>query len=173
MLQWRSLVRTLRWSSTWYKTAMMESNGCPVTRETKEIIILNDVSSLILFSLFVFCSPAWWYCATWMRNSKGPPQSLTPDKFHCYTFYSVSIFSLAKSLQLILEISATHRLVSYLLVDNFLICRLRAQCIISKSNVNSVLCNGVLVIINFISKQCIVFKTIIIFGVSKCYQPRP
>ena len=37
-----------------------------------------------------------------------------------YTFYSLSIISLAKSLQIILEISATYmyRLVSYLLADN-------------------------------------------------------
>ena len=47
-----------------------------------------------------------------------------------YTLYSWSVSSLAKSLQLILEISATYRLVSYLLVSNWLICRLRAQCMI-------------------------------------------
>ena len=35
-----------------------------------------------------------------------------------YTLYSLSVFSLAKSLQLILEISANYRLVSYLLGDN-------------------------------------------------------
>ena len=35
-----------------------------------------------------------------------------------YTLYSLSVFSLAKSLQLILEISTTYRLVSYLLGDN-------------------------------------------------------
>ena len=34
-----------------------------------------------------------------------------------YTFYLLSVFSLAKSLQIILEISATYRLVSYLLED--------------------------------------------------------
>ena len=34
-----------------------------------------------------------------------------------YTLYSRSVFSLAKSLQLILEISATYRLVSYLPAD--------------------------------------------------------
>ena len=35
-----------------------------------------------------------------------------------YTLYSLPVFSLAKSLQLILEISDTYRLVSYLLADN-------------------------------------------------------
>ena len=38
-----------------------------------------------------------------------------------YTLYSLPVFSLAKSLQLILEISDTYRLVSYLLADNWLI----------------------------------------------------
>ena len=51
--------------------------------------------------------------------------------------YSLSPFSMANSLQLILEISATNRLVSYLLADNWLICRLRAQCMISNNNINS------------------------------------
>ena len=38
----------------------------------------------------------------------------------CYrTLYSLSVFLLAKTLQLILEISATFRLVSYLLSDNY------------------------------------------------------
>ena len=37
----------------------------------------------------------------------------------------------------ILEISATYRLVSYLLANNYLIYRLRAQCMISKANINS------------------------------------
>ena len=35
-----------------------------------------------------------------------------------YTLYSLSVFSLAKSLQLILDISATNRLVNYLLADS-------------------------------------------------------
>ena len=50
-----------------------------------------------------------------------------------YTFNSLSIISLAKSLRLILEISATYmyRLVSYLLADKWLICMLHTQCIIS------------------------------------------
>ena len=63
--------------------------------------------------------------------------------------FSTIYLSLAKSLSLILEISTTYRLVSYLLADNWLICRLCAQCMISKSNVNSVLCDRVFVIIYF------------------------
>ena len=51
-----------------------------------------------------------------------------------YTLYSISVFSLAKNLQLTLVISPTYRLVSYLLADNWLICRLCGQCMISKSN---------------------------------------
>ena len=35
-----------------------------------------------------------------------------------YTLYSLSVFSLAKGVQLILEISATYRLVSYLVAGN-------------------------------------------------------
>ena len=42
---------------------------------------------------------------------------------------------MAKSLQLILEIIATYRVLSHLLDDLRLKCRLRAQCMISKSNV--------------------------------------
>ena len=38
--------------------------------------------------------------------------------YYYYTLYSLSVFSLAKSLQLILEISTTCKLVSYLLADN-------------------------------------------------------
>ena len=53
-----------------------------------------------------------------------------------YTLYSLSVFSLAESLQLTLEISATYRLVGYLLADNWLICRLRVQCMISNKKVS-------------------------------------
>ena len=44
-----------------------------------------------------------------------------------YTLYSLSVFLLARSLQVILEICATYRLVSHLLADWWLICRLRAM----------------------------------------------
>ena len=43
------------------------------------------------------------------------------NKYNYYTLYSLSVFSLAMSLRLILEMSATYRL-----VDNWLICRLWA-----------------------------------------------
>ena len=39
------------------------------------------------------------------------------DKFIYYVLYSLPVFSLAKSPQLILEIRATYHLVSYLLAD--------------------------------------------------------
>ena len=72
-----------------------------------------------------------------------------------YTSYSLSVFWLAKSLQLILEISTTYRLVSCLLADNWLICRLREQCMISNNNINP----GSLrrcVCRHFLPKQCII-----------------
>ena len=90
---------------------------------------------------------------------------------------TLSIFSLAEILQLILEISATYRLVSYLLADNWLFCRLRAQCMISKSNVKSVPWDGVFVVIYF---KTMYNKTVIRFdfcdirnnqGLGKRYQP--
>ena len=40
----------------------------------------------------------------------------TDNRFY-YTLYSLSVFSVAKSLQLILETKATYRLISYLLAD--------------------------------------------------------
>ena len=64
--------------------------------------------------------------------------------------YSLSSFSLAKSLQLISEKGASYKLVSYLLADYCLICRLRAQCIISKGN-DAMLCLSL-----FSLKQCII-----------------
>ena len=48
-----------------------------------------------------------------------------------------------------------YRLVGYLLSDNGLICWLHTQCMISKSDIQSVLCNGVFVVI------CGYFKTIL------------
>ena len=86
----------------------------------------------------------------------------------CYytcTLYSLSLFSLAESLELSLEISATYRLVSYLLADNCLICRLCVQCMISIDNKFyisiQVPCEGVFVII-FFKTMC--KKTVIRFG---------
>ena len=92
-----------------------------------------------------------------------------------YTLYSLTVFSLAKSLQLILEISATYRLVSYLLADNWLICRLRAKCMISTNNINSGSRHGVFVIIFFktmYNKTTIRFSFCDILnnqGLGKCY----
>ena len=54
-----------------------------------------------------------------------------------YIVLTVCLLSMAMSLHLILEISATYRLVSYLLADKWLICRLRAQCMLSNNNINS------------------------------------
>ena len=83
------------------------------------------------------------------------------------------------SLLLILEISATYRLVSYTLADNWLICRLRAQCMIYNLAISiQVLCDGVFAVIFF---KTMYNKTIIrwVFcdilnnqGLGKCYQPR-
>ena len=82
--------------------------------------------------------------------------------FVYYTLYSLSIFSLDNILQLILEISATYGLDSYPLADNWLICRLRAQCMIFKSNVKSVPYDGAeFVLIYF---KTMYSKTIIRFG---------
>ena len=47
-----------------------------------------------------------------------------------YTLHALSAFSLVKSLQLILKINATYRLVSYLLEANWLTGRSCAQCMI-------------------------------------------
>ena len=95
-----------------------------------------------------------------------------------YTLYSLSVFSLAKSLLLILEISATCRLVSYLLADNLIICRLRAQCMISNNNINSgslrrcVCQNNVIIIKQLLDSRgfCDILNN---QGLGKCYQPRP
>ena len=71
------------------------------------------------------------------QNTQDEPNSISTvqynptNLFNYYTLYSLSIPSFAMRLQLILEISATYRLVSYL------ICRLSAQCMISNSNTNS------------------------------------
>ena len=104
----------------------------------------------------------------------------------CYhTLDSLSVFLLAKNLQLILEISATYRVVSYLLADNWLICRLCAQCMISMSNVK--LCPCILSMRRCVCRYSFrnnVYcdKKLIRFGLcnirnnqglGKCYQPRP
>ena len=96
---------------------------------------------------------------------------------HCTHYLQ---FSLAESLPLILEISTTYRLASYLLADNWLICRLGAQCMMSYNNINS----GSLQACDcrYIFFKTMYNKTIIRFsfrvilnnrGLGKCYQPRP
>ena len=42
----------------------------------------------------------------------------TPNKYHYDTLYSLSVFPLIKSVQLIMEINTMYRLVSDLLADN-------------------------------------------------------
>ena len=56
-----------------------------------------------------------------------------------------------KGPQLILEISATYSLVTYLLTDNWPICWLCVQCMISNNNIVSIQvpCDGVFVVIFF------------------------
>ena len=111
--------------------------------------ILYPVDSLI-------CTPKNWQSS-----------SIT-FKSHYYAWYSLSVFLLAKSLQLILEISATRTLVSYLLAHNLLICRLRAQCMISNDNINS-MHNETMhneTIIRFVSCGMLNNQ-----GLGKCYQP--
>ena len=101
------------------------------------------------------------------------------DYYDYCTLYSLPVFSLAKNLQLILEINAIYRLVSYLLVDKWLIGRLRAQCMISTNNINSGSLSRVWLSL-FSSKQCIIKQLWIGFcnilnneGLDECYQSRP
>lgn len=57
------------------------------------------------------------------------------DRLLLCTLYSLTIFSLAKSVQLILELSIVYRLVSCLQANNWLTCRLHTQYMICKRNV--------------------------------------
>ena len=91
-----------------------------------------------------------------------------------YTLYQLSVFSLAKSLELILEISAIYRL-----ADNWLICRSRAQCMISNNSINSsflreCICRYFLQK-NVLKKQILLGFCDILDnqGLGKWYQPRP
>ena len=86
------------------------------------------------------------------------------------------------SLLLIFEISTTCRLVSYLLADNLLVCRLRAQYIISNNNINSgslrwcvcryFLQNNVIIIKQLLDSRgfCDILNN---QGLGQCYQPQP
>ena len=57
------------------------------------------------------------------------------DRLLLCTLYSLTIFSLAKSVQLILELSVVYRLVSCLQANNWLTSRLHTQYMICKRNV--------------------------------------
>ena len=61
-------------SFTWDKTAMLESEWRTGRRQTKDMWILNDVSSLIVFSQYIIFSPAWQFCtmATRVTGGKWP-----------------------------------------------------------------------------------------------------
>ena len=61
-----------------------------------------------------------------------------------YTLYSLSAFSLAKSLQILLEISATYKLGSYLLADNWLTCMYQFRFL------------AMVCLLSFSSKQCMI-----------------
>ena len=76
--------------------------------------------------------------------------NMNSNHWNSFTFHLSSLFSLAKSLHK--EISATYRLVSNLLADRCLICRLHIQFIISKRQ--CVCCH-------FLQKQYIPSKTIL------------
>ena len=91
------------------------------------------------------------------RNAK---QRTGPTFNDYYTLHSLSVFSVAKNLQLILEISTTHRLTNLTISIQ-------------------VPCDGVFVVIDFLTMYN---KTIVRFSFSdilnnqvlgKCYQPRP
>ena len=84
------------------------------------------------------------------QNRKFPSPHLVPDIVYYDTLYSLSAFSLAKSLQLILEISAAYRL-----ADNWLICRLRAQCMITNNWLYQFRFLATVCFSLFSSKQCI------------------
>ena len=87
----------------------------------KLLAIIQTVNSNYFGQIFKFLKIAW------LRG-----------KIKRLRFISLSFFLYSLPVQLILEISATYRLLSYLLADNCLICRLRAQCMISNTSINFV-----------------------------------
>ena len=104
-----------------------------------------------------------WTCTAFPLQNNGVlfvwnPLIVETNNYY-YTFNSLSIISLAKSLQLILEISTTYmyRLVSYLLADKWLICMLHTQCMYyfqswAMSKFNRF--HATVYLSLFISKQC-------------------
>ena len=108
-------------------------------------------------------------------NFKNNDKTCNYPTIYYYTLNSLAVFSLAKSLQLILETSATYRFVSYLPADNRLSCGFRVFRFLSIQ----VACDCVCGVIFF---KTMYNKTIFRFGfcdilnnqgLSKCYQPRP
>ena len=95
-------------------------------KQVLKIFEIKMTKPLVCVVSFLFASraisrPFWLVlkilsCTYHIRHTRvkevGSPIS------HYSTLYSLSVFSLAKSLQLILEISATYRLVSSLLVSD-------------------------------------------------------
>ena len=149
-------------------------NYVGVKKGSRGTSYFHNVTSLCLFNLLN---------GTWPLSiillSHNVKELTSPLFLIIYTLYSLSVLSLAKSLQLILEISATYRLVSYLLAAyNWLICRLCTQWFPITVSIQ-VPWDGVFVIIFF---RTMYNKTIIRFGfydilnnqsLGKCYQPRP
>lgn len=86
------------WGGTWRKPrnfwnripgtfcflhAMLESRSCTGTNKLL-ITILKDECSLTVLSQYVYCSPAWKFCTTWLTSWKGSiSRSLTYANFHC------------------------------------------------------------------------------------------
>ena len=85
----------------------------------------------------------------------------------CLILYIVLNILLAVILQLILEISTTYRLASYLLADNWLICRLHTQCMISKCDVKLVRCDDVFVVIYTMYLKQLLDSVFVISGIIK------
>ena len=97
----------------------------------------------------------------------------------CLILYIVLTILLVVILRLILEIRTTYRLASYLLGDNWLICRLHTQCMISKCNVKLVRCDDVFVVIYTMYNKTVIrfgfcdFRDNQGLGTCKFYQPWP
>ena len=88
-------------------------------------------------------------------------------KHYYYTLYSLSVFSLAKSLQFFWEITATYRLICYLLADNWLIS-------ITIMSIQ-VPCDSVFLVISFkamYDKTIIIDSVFVIFRISQKPHPR-
>ena len=97
----------------------------PLTLDQSSMLDLPEVKSFSRIALGI--NEKCKLCMYFHRKGHKPGVTLTltlshrggggNDKFIYYVLYSLPVFSLAKSLQLILEIRATYKLVSYLLAD--------------------------------------------------------